>query len=160
VVERERTVGKRQEPGWSVTYTARVRVTVSTGDGSLVRDGVGAGHGIDVDLGQAHESAIKEAETDAFKRAIRTFGNPFGLALYDRTQANVADEPDSYQLFITQCKAAIAAFDETDRDGILRWWHSDEQRKARRDFDVNPADLLELKSLVTAKAKLPEPGAT
>jgi hypothetical protein len=31
----------------------------------LRREGSGAGHGIDVDLGQAHESAIKEAETDA-----------------------------------------------------------------------------------------------
>ena len=30
-----------------------------------------------MDLGQAHESAIKEAETDAMKRALMTFGNPF-----------------------------------------------------------------------------------
>ena len=28
-----------------------------------MREGSGAGHGIDVDLGQAHESALKEAET-------------------------------------------------------------------------------------------------
>ncbi len=38
----------------------------------------GAGHGYDLDLGLAHESAIKEAVTDALKRALRTFGNPFG----------------------------------------------------------------------------------
>ena len=37
----------------------------------------------------------KEAETDARKRALMTFGNPFGLALYDKTQANVADEVDA-----------------------------------------------------------------
>jgi hypothetical protein len=45
-------------------------------------------------LGEALESAAKEAETDAMKRALMTFGNPFGLALYDKTQANVGfDEP-------------------------------------------------------------------
>jgi hypothetical protein len=62
-----------------------VRVTV----GDVVRDGTGYGSGIDRDLGAAHESAVKEAETDAMKRALMTFGNPFGLALYDKTKANV-----------------------------------------------------------------------
>jgi len=33
---------------------------------------------------QAHELALKGPETDATKRALATFGNPFGLALYDR----------------------------------------------------------------------------
>ena len=46
-----------------------------------------------MDLGLAHESALKEAETDAMKRALMTFGNPFGLALYDREQRNVAPPP-------------------------------------------------------------------
>lgn len=31
----------------------------------------------------------KEAETDAMKRALMTFGNPFGLALYDKRQREV-----------------------------------------------------------------------
>lgn len=86
VSERERKVGQSNpRDGWGVTYVATVRVTV----GDVTRDGTGAGHGIDVDLGLAHESAIKEAETDAMKRALMTFGNPFGLALYDKTQADV-----------------------------------------------------------------------
>ncbi len=92
VAQSERTIGARgtsrdQKPGWGVTYTARVRVTVNAvGLPPLIREGSGAGHGIDVDLGQAHESALKEAETDAMKRALMTFGNPFGLALYDKQQ--------------------------------------------------------------------------
>src|SRR3546814_5327148 len=46
-------------------------------------------------VGQAHESAIKESETDAMKRALMTFGNQFGLALYDKTRANVcAPDPE------------------------------------------------------------------
>jgi len=40
-------------------------------------------------VGQAVEDCIKAAETDATKRAFVTFGNIFGLALYDRQQRNV-----------------------------------------------------------------------
>lgn len=73
-----------------VEYLARVRITVA----GVVRDGCGFGQGIDKDVGQAHESAVKEAETDAMKRALMTFGNPFGLALYDKSRENVGvDEP-------------------------------------------------------------------
>jgi hypothetical protein len=91
VNQAERLIGRDQKTGWGVIYTARVRVTVSAGGRPpLVREGSGAGHGIDVDLGQAHESALKEAETDAMKRALMTFGNPFGLALYDRQQRQVS----------------------------------------------------------------------
>ena len=91
VAQAERTIGRDQKPGWGVTYTARVRVTVTAGGLTpLIREGSGAGHGIDVDLGQAHESALKEAETDAMKRALMTFGNPFGLALYDKAQRQVS----------------------------------------------------------------------
>jgi hypothetical protein len=77
-------------PGFGVTYICRVTIRV----GDVARDGCGAGHGIDRDAGQAHESALKEAETDAMKRALMTFGNPFGLALYDKgwTDAKVASD--------------------------------------------------------------------
>jgi DNA recombination protein Rad52 len=87
---------------WRVSYLAKVRVTVS----GVVRDGTGYGSGMGKPeaLGDAIESAAKEAETDAMKRAFMTFGNPFGLALYDKTQENVekvqpkakADARDDY----------------------------------------------------------------
>ncbi|MCX5969050.1 MAG: Rad52/Rad22 family DNA repair protein [Cyanobacteria bacterium] len=94
VAQAERPIGRDKKPGWGVTYTARVRVTVTAGGlTAVVREGSGAGHGIDVDLGQAHESALKEAETDAMKRALMTFGNPFGLALYDKQQRQVSSAP-------------------------------------------------------------------
>ena len=86
-----RGTGREQKNGWGVTYIARVRISVGVGGhGLLIREGTGAGHGIDTDLGLAHESAIKEAETDAMKRALMTFGNPFGLALYDKSQRQVS----------------------------------------------------------------------
>jgi DNA repair and recombination protein RAD52 len=76
---------------WRIGYIAKVRVTV----GDVIREGTGYGSGMGKPeaIGDAVEGAIKEAETDAMKRALMTFGNPFGLALYDKTQANVADEP-------------------------------------------------------------------
>jgi len=89
VHEGEREIGQQKRAGWAVSYTAKVRVTVA----GVVREGIGAGHGIDVDKGLAHESAIKEAESDARKRCLMTFGNPFGLALYDKTQSEAVDEP-------------------------------------------------------------------
>ena len=93
VSERERAIGRDQKPGWGVTYFCTVRITVLCGGFTITRDGSGAGHGIDVDLGQAHESALKEAETDAMKRALMTLGNPFGLALYDKEQKEVEGRP-------------------------------------------------------------------
>jgi DNA recombination protein Rad52 len=71
------------------SYIARVRVRVTAGDKEICREGCGSGHGVSLTPGEAHESAIKEAETDAMKRALSTFGNPFGLALYDKEQQNV-----------------------------------------------------------------------
>ncbi len=71
-----------------VGYEAKVKVTV----GDVVREGTGTGSGIAKDLYDAIEGAAKEAETDAMKRALMTFGNQFGLALYDKQQSNVAPD--------------------------------------------------------------------
>jgi hypothetical protein len=57
--------------------------------GVITREGCGSGSAKAVTPGEAHERALKAAETDATKRALATFGNPFGLALYDRELAGV-----------------------------------------------------------------------
>ena len=59
-----------------VSYIARVRVRA----GGVTREGWGGDNGND------HENAVKGAETDAIKRALRTFGNQFGLPLYDKEE--------------------------------------------------------------------------
>jgi DNA recombination protein Rad52 len=71
------------------SYTARVRITVRVGEKCITREGSGFGMGTGTTSGEAHEKALKEAETDAMKRALVTFGNRFGLALYDREQRGV-----------------------------------------------------------------------
>ena len=65
-----------------VTYIAKVRVIVN----GIVKEGIGAGHGRGerVPAGDKHESAVKEAESDARKRALMQFGDQFGLSLYDK----------------------------------------------------------------------------
>lgn len=93
VQEKPREIGRDKKAGFGVTYVATVRVTV----GDVIRDDVGSGHGYDVDLGLAHESAIKEAVTDALKRGLRSFGNPFGLALYDKSRENVGVDEEPQQ---------------------------------------------------------------
>jgi DNA recombination protein Rad52 len=76
---------------WNIAYVAVVRVTVFPPEGpQIIREGTGYGDGLGMKApGAAHEAAVKEAETDAMKRALMTFGNPFGLALYDKAQENV-----------------------------------------------------------------------
>ena len=59
-----------------ITYIARVRIRA----GGVTREGWGGDNGND------HENAVKSAETDAIKRALRTFGNQFGLPLYDKEE--------------------------------------------------------------------------
>lgn len=70
-------------------YIAKVRISVQAGEDQVIREGTGAGYSAAGSLAEAHALAAKEAETDATKRALATFGNPFGLALYDRAQKGV-----------------------------------------------------------------------
>jgi len=65
-----------------VIYIAKVRITVRAETETVIREGFGTGEAQGGTLGEAHEKAIKTAETDATKRALATFGKPFGLALY------------------------------------------------------------------------------
>jgi Rad52/22 family double-strand break repair protein len=63
-------------------YIARVRITVQAGGTTVVREGHGSGEGRGTSPGEVHDIALKAAETDATKRALATFGKPFGLELY------------------------------------------------------------------------------
>ncbi len=63
-------------------YIARVRITVHADGTAIIREGHGTGEGRGTSPGEVHDIALKAAETDATKRALTTFGKPFGLALY------------------------------------------------------------------------------
>ena len=63
-------------------YIARVRLTVHADGAIIIREGHGTGEGHGTSPGEVHDIALKAAETDATKRALATFGRPFGLELY------------------------------------------------------------------------------
>lgn len=74
-----------------VAYCAKIRVYA----GGVHREGLGFGSSVATpnNLSRAIEGSYKEAETDALKRALRSFGNQFGLALYDKSdKPNITDE--------------------------------------------------------------------
>jgi hypothetical protein len=97
VAQYEKEIGKQKEKGYKVVYEALVKITV----GGVERYGTGHGTGQAKDLGDCIEGAAKEAETDAMKRALMTFGNPFGLALYDKTKANVGVDKEPAGIHMT-----------------------------------------------------------
>jgi Rad52/22 family double-strand break repair protein len=73
----------RENRGYfTAVYTAKVRLTVQANGISIIREGHGAGEGRGEFPGEVHDTALKSAETDATKRALITFGRPFGLELY------------------------------------------------------------------------------
>lgn len=84
---RVETTDSRGAPQVRVGYRCTVVATVA----GVSREGAAVGSGMakPENEADAHESAVKEAETDALKRALRSFGNTFGLALYDKTKADV-----------------------------------------------------------------------
>jgi Rad52/22 family double-strand break repair protein len=78
----------RENRGYfTAVYTAKVRLTVEANGTSIVREGHGTGEGRGEYPGEVHDTALKAAETDATKRALATFGRPFGLELYRGVQA-------------------------------------------------------------------------
>ncbi len=106
------TADARQQPQIRVGYRCTVRAEV----GGIYREGAAVGTGMarPENEADAHESAIKEAETDALKRALRSFGYTFGLALYDKSEgnANIApppvEVPGSVEAFLNGLAAAYA----------------------------------------------------
>lgn len=79
------------DKGHVVSYRCIGELDVRVGDLRAYHQDVGFGDGRDRSVGKAHESAAKEAVTDALKRCARKLGDSLGLALYDKSQANIVD---------------------------------------------------------------------
>ncbi len=83
----------KEKTGWLVGYICKVEVTIYL-DGEVRKtSNWGYGEGIEYNnYGQAHESAVKEAATDAMKRALIKYGDQFGLALYGKDNRHVGND--------------------------------------------------------------------
>src|SRR5450830_1797256 len=81
-VESRCVLARENRGTFLAVYLARVRVTVHANGSTIIREGHGTGEGRGTSPGEVHDIALKAAETDATKRALATFGKPFGLELY------------------------------------------------------------------------------
>lgn len=106
------------EDQWQAAYVAHVRVKV----GDAVREDVGFGSGFSKQVGDAIEGATKESVTDALKRCLRTFGNPFGLALYDKSRSNVGKEPEPFDAPATRDRIKRAIGNAPDAQKLDALW--------------------------------------
>ena len=64
---------------------------------TIVREGHGSGEGRGTSPGEVHGIALKAAETDATKRALATFGKPFGLELYRKDKKGILEHSPTLQ---------------------------------------------------------------
>jgi len=123
-------------------YLARVQIEVQAkgADGQVYRTShVGTGYGDGDDAqnpGKAHELAMKEAESDALKRAIKNLGQSMGLALYDKEQSNVADDAPASSVSV------------------------DDQNPQSHDYNKKPAPKQERPSAKGAHADRPQGAPT
>jgi Rad52/22 family double-strand break repair protein len=94
-VESRCVLARENRGTFLAVYLARVRVTVHADGTTIIREGHGTGEGRGSSPGEVHDIALKAAETDATKRALATFGRPFGLELYrgGRTEARPLPSP-------------------------------------------------------------------
>jgi len=135
-------------------YTARVRICVRAGDVRIVRDGSGSGEGRAASKGQAHELALKAAETDATKRALATFGNRFGLALYDPEQRGVrktklAGRPQPAGPWVLRCASGreVTKFDRPSSFAVALRQAMSEERDMEALFALWEQNLDAVRSI-------------
>ena len=81
-IESRCVLARENRGSFLAIYIAKVRITVHADGSTTIREGHGTGEGRGTSPGEVHDIALKAAETDATKRALATFGKPFGLALY------------------------------------------------------------------------------
>ena len=86
-VEARCVLARENRGSFVAVYVAKVRITVHAEAATIVREGHGSGEGRGTSPGEVHDIALKAAETDATKRALATFGRPFGLELYRKDKA-------------------------------------------------------------------------
>lgn len=162
--EPQLTKDKKGNDQWRVRYMAKSIIRV----GPVIREGVGFGSGFAKDIGDAYESAIKEAETDAMKRALMTFGNSFGLALYDKDQKQVGDDDQisaykarqdgSYpemekDIRACQCEDELNAWLDDNKDKIAKFpnnWKDhlrEEVKRKKKELNQAQDDLVIEKGL-------------
>ena len=100
-VESRCVLARENRGNFLAVYMAKVRITVHANGATTIREGHGTGEGRGMSPGEVHDMALKAAETDATKRALATFGKPFGLELYRNGKTALAETPLPPQRSVT-----------------------------------------------------------
>ena len=96
-VETRCVLARENRGSFVAVYVAKVRITVHADGATIVREGHGSGEGRGTSPGEVHDIALKAAETDATKRALATFGKPFGLELYRKDKKGILEHSPTLQ---------------------------------------------------------------
>ena len=96
-VETRCVLARENRGSFVAVYIARVRITVHADGATIVREGHGSGEGRGTAPGEVHDISLKAAETDATKRALATFGKPFGLELYRKDKKGILEHSPTLQ---------------------------------------------------------------
>jgi Rad52/22 family double-strand break repair protein len=100
-VESRCVLARENRGTFLAVYIASVRITVHAEGRPITREGHGSGEGRGASPGEVHDIALKAAETDATKRALATFGKPFGLELYRKDKKGIFEQSPTLQPAIT-----------------------------------------------------------
>ena len=162
-IESKCVLARENRGTFLAVYTARVRVTVQADGTTVIREGHGTGEGHGTSPGEVHDIALKVAETDATKRALATFGKPFGLELYRGGKATASQKPLPAPSSVPVTADARVGFHPDDTTPIPRPSHyygrrhqnplaqhfRDERRQAERTMvpPTSPAPPLAPKAL-------------
>jgi recombination DNA repair RAD52 pathway protein len=119
----EREVTQRNgKTGWNVVYRARCSLQLGEmfGEGATYTEWA-AGDATNPTLADAHDQAIKTAESQAFKRCAVNLGDQFGMSLYRNgsTDATVGDVIGREHKDSGLVPDMIAALDECRSEGDL-----------------------------------------
>lgn len=172
IVEQERIAevevqssGTPPRKGWHVAYRCVVRVTVS---GCVPMSGSGYGDGVEYGpaaQATASELALKEAESDALKRALKNYGDQFGLILYakgddqarierdqaaDQAQAVRVESPMSLPDALTAIGGYVLDAKPWVREAVEKLWPDVEFTAPKVLNDEQKYDLLRRLMTVTA----------
>ena len=130
-VETRCVLARENRGSFVAVYVAKVRITVHADGATIVREGHGSGEGRGTSPGEVHDISLKAAETDATKRALATFGKPFGLELYRKDKK-----------FALQGLPAFRAATSKSTDPAALWF-------TPRRYDTDPAAVALLRSATT-----------
>ena len=94
-VETRCVLARENRGTFIAVYIAKVRISVQQQEPPLFARVTASGEGRGTSPGEVHDIALKAAETDATKRALATFGKPFGLELYRKDKSLFVEQFDS-----------------------------------------------------------------